>query len=109
MNRINIFLDDNRTGPIHAPDLYSDAKDWIICRGVEAVKMFLKQDIVNHMSLDSDLCLDQETGYGLVCWMEENNIWPQGKISVHTQNPVSRKVMIEVLEKYGKYQACVLP
>lgn len=106
---INIFLDDNRTGPIHAPDLNSDAKDWVICRGVETVKMFLSQGIVNNMSLDNDLCLDQETGYELICWMEENNIWPQGKISVHSSNPVGRKNMITVLEKYGKYQDWVLP
>lgn len=40
------------------------------------------------------------TGYDVVCWMEENNAWPKGGVSVHSMNPVGRKRMQVVIDKH---------
>lgn len=40
------------------------------------------------------------TGYDVVCWMEENNVWPKGGVSVHSMNPVGRKRMQVVIDKH---------
>src|SRR5208337_4983799 len=63
---------------------------------------------VTFASLDHDLGLDdmigqpkgEKTGYDVVCWMEENNIWPQDGVAVHSMNPVGKARMQMVIDRH---------
>jgi len=44
-------------------------------------------------------CEHYGTGYTLICWMEENNVWPNQKPIVHSANPVGRQRMQMVIDK----------
>jgi hypothetical protein len=61
----------------------------------EAISI-LKNGKVTFASLDHDLSelatigmapAGEKTGYTVVCWMEENNVWPEGGVNVHSMNP----------------------
>jgi hypothetical protein len=44
------------------------------------------------------------TGYTLICWMEEHDIWPDGGVTCHSMNPVGRARINQVIDKhYDKY------
>lgn len=45
-------------------------------------------------------CLHEKTGYDVVCWMEENNVWPIDGVRVHSANPVGRARMQQVIDKH---------
>lgn len=76
--KINVYLDDCRPGPL--------SSEWVIVRSAKSAMVLLKCGIVNDMSLDHDMGNNEPTGYELLLWMEENNIWPSGNISVHSAN-----------------------
>jgi hypothetical protein len=63
-------------------------------------------DILIVQSLDSVCdpkqckCDCHETGYDLVCWMEEFNHWPEMNCRVHSMNPVGRQKMQIVIDKH---------
>lgn len=47
---------------------------------------------------------NERTGYTVVCWMEENDVWPQGGVVVHSMNPAGRNKMVQALIRhYGGY------
>lgn len=104
---MHLYLDDVRNGPD-----FTDVgwENWVIVRSVENAKLLLKTGLIEDMSLDHDMSTNSETGmendsgYKLVCWMEENNIWPKGIISVHSANPVGRDKMVAVLKKNNRWQ-----
>lgn len=97
-------MDDVRPGPFdnglagYSADV-SDWMDWITVRGVDNVKQLLEMGLVNKLSLDHDMG-GQDTGYDLVKWMAEHNIWPKGQIWVHSANPVGRDNMIGTINRY---------
>ena len=67
----------------------------------EAIEL-LKTGQVQSASLDHDLGTWM-TGYNVVCWMEENNVWPEHGVAVHSQNPVGRERMEAVIKRaYGQ-------
>jgi len=94
--KINVYMDDARTPcqALYIPDPY-----WVVVRTVQDTKVLLSAGIVENMSLDHDMG-SQDTGHDLLKWMEENDIWPSGNISVHTMNPVGRANMLAVLKKH---------
>lgn len=48
-------------------------------------------------------CPHEKSGHDVVCWMEENNIWPIDGCKIHSMNPVGRDRMNQVIEKhYGR-------
>lgn len=63
---------------------------------------------VEMASLDHDLSIDdtigqpkgEKTGYDVVLWMEENNVWPKHGVRVHSMNPVGRQRMQVVIDKH---------
>ena len=57
-----IWLDDIRPAP----------KGWVLCKTVPEARALLAQGDVVAISLDHDLGEDQETGYDLLCWIEES-------------------------------------
>ena len=66
---------------------------------------FLKTGNVTFISLDHDLSEkatmgdweNEKTGYTVVCWMEENNVWPINGCQVHSMNPVGAKRMLSII------------
>lgn len=104
---MKLWLDDIREPWKHGAIGYMWAKTYD-----EAVEMLTLYPECEYASLDHDLSelattgmapKDEKTGYSLVCWMEENNRWPSDGCDVHSLNPSGKARMIQVLEKYGKY------
>ena len=106
---IKLWLDDLR----EAPEGWVWAKD-----GDEAKEIFLNENVVE-ASLDHDLggyCYlgfdpwfiipedeTKETGYDLLKWIAENNLWPDEALSVHSANPVGAKNMSALIDSQGPY------
>lgn len=80
----------------------------------EAIAL-LKTGAVVYASLDHDLAFDhymgnysfmghnkEKTGYDVVKWMEDNNVWPENGTVVHSMNPVGRQRMQQVIDKHYK-------
>lgn len=115
---VKLWLDDMRRPP---------DDNWAWCKTVDEAKAILMTMRVEEASLDHDLgacatCLggkDAEewlmdhnmqsmpncdhfgTGYTLVCWLEENpQFWPKTKPRVHSANPVGRRRMEVVIDKF---------
>jgi hypothetical protein len=63
---------------------------------------------ITFASLDHDLTIDdtiggpkgEKTGYDVVCWMEENDVWPKDGVVVHSMNPVGRARMQVVIDRH---------
>lgn len=73
--------------------------------------VYLQTGEINLASLDHDLTYEQmmgltdieKTGYDVICWMEENNVWPKDGVLVHSANPSGKAKMLQVVQKhYGK-------
>lgn len=43
------------------------------------------------------------TGYDVLLWMAEHNIWPTEACYVHTMNAAAQKKMCGVIDRYGPY------
>lgn len=79
----------------------------------EAIDL-LKTGKVVEASLDHDLApehypwanrgneapLGNGSGYDVVCWMEENNVWPPKGTKVHSMNPAGAFRMRQVIDKH---------
>ncbi len=79
------------------------------CKTADEAIALLKTGRVERASLDHDLSEEatigqpkagEKTGYTVVCWMEENNIWPPGGVRVHSMNPVGRVRMQQVIDAH---------
>lgn len=113
----DLWLDDIRPAPA----------GWMHVKTVQQAKEALLTGRVRHASLDHDLgacetclagrspeqwldeshfhsmpnCEHYQTGYTLVCWMEEMDIWPIKRPTVHSANPVGRqKMRVAISRKY---------
>lgn len=100
----NVYLDDMRVGPDFTVVGW---ENWVVVRSVENAKILLEKGLVDNMSLDHDMGTGDNnrllpTGYDLVCWMEEKNIWPKGKIYLHTASPTGYAKMTAALERNNK-------
>lgn len=111
MRTIKLFLDDR----LNPPD-----DTWTLVRTAEDALLLLDDPSVDVecASLDHDLgqcaacegsgdrpdapanCRHKMTGYDLVKWMAENDVWPRFKPAVHSANPVGRANMIATIERY---------
>ena len=97
---MKIWLDDIR----ECPD------GWLHARSVnEAIG--LVRHHTGHgweaVSLDHDLgdfAYDGGDALKFVLWMAEHGIWPEDKPVVHSMNPVGRKNMEALIERYGPYE-----
>lgn len=91
---MKLWLDDKRP----APD-----SSWRLATDATAARSLLIAGDVTFASLDHDLGLLSETGYWLICWMEERGCWPVDGVRVHSMNPVGRQQMETVIRKhYGR-------
>lgn len=92
---IKIFLDDIRESPY----------GWTKTKTPTDTIFLLKNYIVDEISLDHDLGLENETGYDVITWIERqvftNNYIPP-KIHVHTSNPSARDKMNRAVRRIEK-------
>lgn len=109
---VKLWLDDTRL----PPDL-----TWVWVKRWEAAIPYFTRKEVDIASLDHDLgacpvcierwrqsggrglrgfsCAHVGTGYDLLCWLEQMNLWPQRKPLVHSLNPVGRHRMQQLLDR----------
>ena len=82
---------------------------WYLAKTAEEAIAVLKTGKVTEADLDHDLTElatlglagpDEKTGYTVVCWMEENNVWPVDGVRVHSLNPSGRQRMQQVIDKH---------
>lgn len=100
---MKLFLDDVREAP----------EGWTRVVTFAQAITALSYHTVTEASLDHDLgwcgqcatdstcqCRCHFTGYDVICWMEENNVWPINGVRVHSSNPVGRKRMQVVIDRH---------
>jgi hypothetical protein len=64
------------------------------------VKFFEAEE--NGTELDTSDCKER-TGYDVLLWMRENNVWPSEGVRIHTMNTVRKPIMLAmVYEHYGR-------
>lgn len=83
---MKIYLDDERKTP----------KGWIRTYGVKETIDLLKTNKVKEISLDHDLGKENENGYDVLLWIEEELYFKRLnplKIHIHTANLSARKKM----------------
>ncbi len=95
---VRMFLDDIRNP---GPDLGEGFQDWVTVRTAEDAIRLLSQGDVVECSLDHDLGRGK-TGYDVVCWMEEHNVWPPDGVWCHSANPVGCMRIRDVINKHRK-------
>jgi hypothetical protein len=100
-----LWLDDYRRPPTSE---WTWAKDYN-----QAVTILNKGEVV-FASLDHDLSdehyqnqtgsnFKEKTGYHVMLWMEENNVWPEQGVRVHTMNPSAKVKMLQLVNQiYGR-------
>ena len=100
-----LWLDDFRNPAAHGYFLARWAKTY-----EEAIDL-LDTGEITFASLDHDLGWEstlglttrEKTGYDVICFIEEHNLWPIDGIAVHSSNPVGRERMNQVIyNHYGK-------
>jgi len=102
---MNLWLDDVRDPVEHGYIGYLWVKTY-----EEAIEV-LSTGRVLCASLDHDLGIcstlgmhtGEKTGYDVVCWMEEHNIWPRYGVRVHSVNPAGKTRMEAAIRRaYGR-------
>lgn len=83
---INVFLDDIRTEP----------KGFYLVKTAEQCIKVLDSKKIKVISLDYDLGLWKRTGYDVVKYMVQRQIYPK-KIIIHSANPFGRLKMFHLL------------
>lgn len=105
---MKLWLDDERDPKSNKiQSLFGADGDEIWVKTIEQAIYYLKQGIVESISLDHDLGY-QKTGLDLANWIEENAfngnlerlIW-----SVHSRNPVGAKKITQALRNADSYWA----
>lgn len=90
-----LFVDDQRD-----PEWFG-LEGWTVARSSsEAIEILRGGDVVQ-CSLDHDLGGD-DTGYIVICWMEENNVFPVDGIFVHSANPVGKARIQSVIDSMNR-------
>jgi hypothetical protein len=46
----------------------------------------------------------EKTGYDVILWMAEHNVWPTEACYVHTHNNVRGPIMADMINRYGPYE-----
>lgn len=94
---VRLFVDD-----IRYPS-YFGLEGWAVARTSAEAIAILAQGNVIECSLDHDLGGD-DTGYKVVCWMEEHGVWPKNGTFCHSANPVGQARIDAVIQKGYKVE-----
>jgi hypothetical protein len=83
-------------------------KGWVWAKNYSIAIDYLQMGGIEEVSLDHDLgdfdALGREyTGYDIVIWMAENDVWPPNGARSHSANPIGRERIEAVIERYGPY------
>lgn len=93
-NKINItkklWVDDLRPPP---------DGNWYWAQNYSEAMWYLKNFVVNEISLDNDLGENQPEGRKIVLWMAENEKWPE-KVNIHSANVVAKEYMEGMIKRY---------
>ena len=81
---VRLFVDDVRDPSWFGLD------GWTVARTSTEAIAILSRGRVVECSLDHDLGGD-DTGYKVVCWMEEHGVWPKDGTRCHSANPVGKR------------------
>ena len=100
---VKMWLDDVR------PPWRHGRIGWEWVKTYDEAVALLKTGNVEECSLDHDLTIPQtmgefcpeKTGYDVVCWMEENDVWPVKGTHIHSMNPSGSVRMRQVVERYS--------
>jgi hypothetical protein len=100
-NDICLWLDDLRDPNDHGHI------GWVWVKTAQEAIDLLETGNVIQASLDHDLTIAQTlgkndnepTGYTVVCWMEEHNVWPREGVKCHSMNPSGRQRIEIVIRK----------
>ena len=115
---INLWLDDERTPPPFA----DNGIHWQWVKTADEAVEVLKTGKVTFASLDHDLADEhyqafqreyetgvttseppkEKTGFFVLNWMEENDVWPENGVRIHTMNPFRKEQMLFVVRKNYK-------
>ena len=93
---MKLFVDDVRV----PQEVYFDGGNWAVARTYEEAIDCLKSGNVTVLSLDHNLA-GLKTGYDILCWMEENNVWPKEVCLVHSKDPAGAARMLMVINRYS--------
>lgn len=101
---MNLWLDDVRD-----PTKFG-CVGWVWVTTAQSAIDILSTGVVDRASLDHDLTENATlglydealTGYDVVVWMEEHNIWPPRGVTVHSMNPVGKHRMEKVIRRHYK-------
>lgn len=96
--KIKLFVDDQRD-----PSWFGLGSEWTIARNSTDTINILKTGNVVECWLDHDLGGD-DTGYRVVCWMENNNVWPELGVRCHSANPVGKSRIEAAIRRH--YENC---
>lgn len=114
---IFLWLDDVRKPPTHA----DTGVVWTWVKNYEDTIKQLESGQVIFASLDHDLADEhyqayframeagepvdtdgckEKTGYDVLCWLEEHQVWPEKGVRIHTMNAVRFPIMLNVVKQY---------
>lgn len=116
----DLWLDDERK-----PPTFSDCGiHWTWAKTYDEAVEILKTKTIVFASLDHDLSDEhyqafhkarlsgqpmdtssckEKTGYDVLLWMLENDIWPKQGVRIHTMNTVRKPIMLDMVQdEYGR-------
>lgn len=109
---MKLWLDDIRHPAEHG------CIGWHWARTANEAIAALQTGEVTEASLDHDLCFEhhaeggdydypfsgrsEKTGYAVVLWMEQNNVWPRDGVRVHSMNPAGRMRMEAAIDRHHR-------
>ena len=110
--KLNLWLDDVRS----VPTFIESGLVWTVAKTADEAIELLRSGNIEFASLDHDLAqehydankhsLDFEsqefkakTGWDVMTWMTENNVWPKNGVRIHTGNGARRAIMLSLVEK----------
>ncbi len=93
---VRLFVDDLRS----PEQVGLPSEHWTVARTSKAAIAILKSGSVIECSLDHDLG-GEDTGYRVVCWMEEHDVWPGEGVHCHSANPVGSTRIRTVITRHA--------
>ena len=87
---MKLWVDDERD----APD-----DTWVVARSLWEARLLLQDRHWDVVSLDHDLGGGSETRALVLMWCELPHLWPD-EVRVHSQNPVGRRWLERMVERY---------
>ena len=95
---INLMKYDNVVFASLDHDLADEQYPWNAIPGIDPNTY----DWIQHLD-EYPMTFKEKTGYDVILWMEENNVWPSHGVKCHSMNPVGRdRINAVILKHYGQ-------